>query len=196
MSDTYIADSQAPALGLYLKLCYPNDRAYDVYRAADDECLLVAGNRVQVTAFLRGYEAALKHPALVALSETLANPAEGNAELLDAAQAVDELPHPRRCTVCRCEATGAAFGFPVCDYHAEHGEDDAPCPKCAVVALHGDERLLVAVGDRVRDPQDGAWREIVRIDDDEGTCYMADGGCMSVAECAAADKRLPSEDLS
>ena len=56
--DTYILNSQAPHLGLYLKPCANSDRAYDVYRAADDECLLVAGSRVQVTAYLRGYEAA------------------------------------------------------------------------------------------------------------------------------------------
>ena len=53
----------------------------------------------------------------------------------------------------------------------------------------------VAVGDRVLDPMDDRWREVVRIDTDEGTAYMADGGCMSVAECATSEKRLPSEDL-
>ena len=160
-----------------------------------------------------------------------------------------ELEPPCRCTLCRCDAVGELYGFPVCAYHTDHSEDDAPCPKCygpleywsdanglhycdqcmerqplgatdgltreapqpgqdwwchtcsarlpATAVEEADEnaRLLVAVGDRVRDPQDGAWRETVRIDDAEGTAYMVDGGCMSVAECAAAEKRLPSESL-
>ena len=61
--DTFIRNSQAPHLGLYLKPCPNSDRAYDVHRAADDECLLVAGNRVQVAAFLRGYEACKREAA-------------------------------------------------------------------------------------------------------------------------------------
>ena len=162
--------------------------------------------------------------------------------------------NPKRCTLCRCEATDEVHGFQVCGYHVDHTEDDAPCPACNPPKLHllsiagdvepelsgrydnererteaaqdyrrahGDEdglfrldiaaggrvtvdtfsgaeldpaRLQVAVGDRVRDAMDGGrWREIVRIDD--GTAYMADGGCMSVAECATCEKRLPSEAL-
>ena len=101
-------------------------------------------------------------------------------------------PVPRRCTLCRCDATGERFGFPVCAYHVDHTEDDAPCPNCK---NEPPAQLQVAVGDRVRDRMDGGrWREIVRIED--GTAYMADGGCMSVAECAAGEIRLPSEALS
>ena len=62
-----------------------------------------------------------------------------------------------------------------------------------------DETLnAVAVGDRVCDPFDGTWREIVRIDGiaDGGTAHMRDGGCMSVAECVKAEKRLPGEGVS
>ena len=107
-----------------------------------------------------------------------------------------ELEPSRRCVLCRCDATAEAYGLPVCGYHVDHTEDDPQCPRCAADAEQLENaRLLVAVGDRVRDPQDGAWREIVRIDDDEGTAYMRDGGCMSVRECAAAEKRLPSESL-
>ena len=91
---------------------------------------------------------------------------------------------PRRCTLCNCTATGERFGFAVCPYHHDATEDDPPCPTC----------MAVSVGDRVRDPHDRAWREIVRIEG--GTAYMADGGCMSVAECATCDIRLPSEGLS
>jgi len=160
-----------------------------------------------------------------------------------------ELEEPESCTLCNCDAVGKLYGFAVCEYHTDHSEDDAPCPKCygpleywsdanglrycdqcmerqplgatdgltreapqpgaewwchtcsarlpATAIEEPDEpaRGLVAVGDRVRDPLDGGrWREIVRIDL-EGTCHMADGGCMSVAECAAAEKRLPSEHL-
>ena len=99
-----------------------------------------------------------------------------------------EMPKPRGCTLCRCTAVGELYGLPVCKYHSDHSEDDPRCPDC----------LPVAVGDRVRDPLDGEWREIVRIDGlaDGGTCHMADGGCMSVDEAGAADKRLPSEGLS
>ena len=164
-----------------------------------------------------------------------------------------ELEEPESCTLCNCDAVGKLYGFPVCEYHTDHTEDDPGCPKChpsltywsdangnhwcdgcmtqhdeadntdatqgltrkapepgaewwchacsarlpATAVAEPDEhaRQLVAVGDRVRDPLDGGrWREIVRIDL-EGTCHMADGGCMSVAECAAAEKRLPSESL-
>ena len=49
----------------------------------------------------------------------------------------------------------------------------------------------VHVGDRVRDPMDGRWRTVTRIEGE--TVYMADGGCMSADECG--DIRLPSEDL-
>lgn len=122
------------------------------------------------------------------------------------------------CILCRCDATGQAYGLPVCDYHADHSEDDPRCPHCLPqykcarcekapaarlmqdVALCGgcDEVVRsVRIGDRVRDPLDGTWREIVGIDGltDGGTCHMADGGCMSLDECAAAEKRLPSEEL-
>ncbi len=35
-----------------------------------------------------------------------------------------------KCALCRCDAVGVVFGFRVCSYHLEHGEDDAPCPNC------------------------------------------------------------------
>ena len=54
-----------------------------------------------------------------------------------------------------------------------------------------DDEYPVHVGDRVRDPMDGRWRTVTRIEGD--TVYMADGGCMSADECG--DIRLPSEDL-
>lgn len=34
------------------------------------------------------------------------------------------------CCLCKCEAIGRLYGFRVCGYHAEHGEDDEPCPNC------------------------------------------------------------------
>ena len=39
----------------------------------------------------------------------------------------------------------------------------------------------VCIGDNVKDPMDGEIRKVIRIDD--STVYMADGGCMSIAEC-------------
>ena len=53
--------------------------------------------------------------------------------LVDGFTASEVPTRPRRCCLCGCDATGEAFGFAVCGYHAEHTEDDAPCPKC-----HGD----------------------------------------------------------
>ena len=195
---------------------------------------------------------------LQVLSAARALLAERGQDIESLSIAIDHIEasrQPKRCTLCRCEATDEVHGFPVCAYHVDHTEDDAPCPACNPPRLHllsiagdvepelsgrydtererteaaqdyrrahGDEdglfrldiaadgrvtvdtfsgaeldpaRLQVAVGDRVRDAMDGGrWREIVRIDD--GTAYMADGGCMSVAECAASEKRLPSEALS
>ena len=79
------------------------------------------------------------------------------------------------------------------------GSDPAPYRLQGVALCQSCDETLnaVAVGDRVRDPLDGTWREIVRIDGiaDGGTCHMRDGGCMSVAECVKAEKRLPSEAL-
>lgn len=54
-----------------------------------------------------------------------------------------------------------------------------------------DDPAHVAEGDRVRDPFDGTWRTVARIDGD--TAYLTDGGCMNVDECR--DIRLPGEAL-
>ncbi len=54
-----------------------------------------------------------------------------------------------------------------------------------------DDEYPVHVGDRVRDPMDGRWRTVTRIEGD--TVYLADGGCMSADECG--EIRLPGEDL-
>ena len=60
-------------------------------------------------------------------------------------------------------------------------------------AQRGEWELHVHVGDRVRDPLDGAWRTVARIE--RTTVYMADGGCMGLAECLKCEIRLPSEAL-
>ena len=106
--------------------------------------------------------------------------------LIEAFGAGELLASPRRCVLCRCDATGEVYGFAVCDYHHEHSEDDPRCPDC--VPVH--------TGDRVRDPLDGAWRTVTRLDLAENTAHMADGGCMSIDEAGACEKRLPSEPLS
>lgn len=36
----------------------------------------------------------------------------------------------KKCALCHCDATGTKFGFAVCGYHAEHGEDAPSCPVC------------------------------------------------------------------
>ena len=110
---------------------------------------------------------------------------EVEADVLIEAFAARELEMPPAAAVKSCERCGATPAL-----FALQGV--TLCEHCY------DEVQAVAVGDRVRDPHDGTWREIVRIDGlaDGGTCHMGDGGCMSVAECAKADKRLPSESLS
>lgn len=90
----------------------------------------------------------------------------------------------RGCTLCRCTATGEAYGFPVCDYHADHSEDDPRCPDC--VPVH--------TGDRVLDGDQ--WRTVNRLDLAENVAYFADGGCMDIDEAGEREKRLPSESLS
>ena len=122
------------------------------------------------------------------------------------------------CILCRCDATAHVYGFSVCEYHSEHSEDEPRCPNCvskytcARCENRNAEHIIrdvalcdrcnnvvqsVAIGDRVRDPIDGTWREIVGIDGlaDGGSCHMKDGGVMPLDECAAAEKRLPSESL-
>ena len=59
-----------------------------------------------------------------------------------------ELPaSPRRCVLCRCDATTEVYGFAVCDYHAEHTEDDPRCPHCA--AKHTCERCGTKPAERI-----------------------------------------------
>lgn len=89
----------------------------------------------------------------------------------------------------RIDATGAVKvdTFSGNELGGDPGEDDPP------TAAAPDERDLVQVGDRVRDPFDGMWRTVERIDGT--TVFMADGGCMGLQECAASDIRLPSEAL-
>ena len=74
-------------------------------------------------------------------------------------------------------------------------EDDLPDHLADIAgdrpADAGDDPAHVADGDRVRDPFDGTWRTVARIDGD--TAYMTDGGCMNVDECR--DIRLPGEAL-
>ena len=71
------------------------------------------------------------------------------------------------------------------------GATEQPDVYDAPAEVVDDDDNPVAVGDRVRDPMDGRWRTVTRIEGD--TVYMADGGCMSADECG--DIRLPSEDL-
>ena len=84
--DRFIADTPAPSFGLYL-VPVPSGIAYEVRRAADDEHLFT-GDRVQVRLFLRGYGAALGHPALRDLADAIADEDTGNGRILDVATAV------------------------------------------------------------------------------------------------------------
>ena len=51
--------------------------------------------------------------------------------------------------------------------------------------------LVLDEGDRVRDPLDGEWHTVRHRSGDE--VVMTDGGVMSLQECIAAEKLLPSE---
>lgn len=90
MADTYIADSQAPAFGLHLTKT-ANGMAYNVMRDAEPEPLF-SGTRRDVSVWLRGYGAALAHPAIVDLADTINDEDAGNDVLLDMAIRVAELP--------------------------------------------------------------------------------------------------------
>ena len=92
------------------------------------------------------------------------------------------------------------------DFRRAHGDGNsayrlnASASGVSIEAIGDDElampeppaRVPVAVGDRVRDPLDGQWRLVTGIDPC-GTVTMADGGCMSITECEAAEKLLPGE---
>ena len=77
-----------------------------------------------------------------------------------------------------------------CMHRARRVLDETPVVETNPVV--DDDPAHVAEGDRVRDPFDGRWRTVARIEGD--TAYMADGGCMNVEECR--DIRLPGEPLS
>ena len=89
MADTFLSDTEAPSLGLYL-VKTPSGIAYEVKRADDDEYLF-CGNRAQVRLFLRGYAAALAHPALTHLGDVIDDQDAGNDKLLDAAIDVTDI---------------------------------------------------------------------------------------------------------
>lgn len=81
--DPYIAGSQAPAFGLHLTKT-SNGIAYEVRRDDEPEALFI-GDRVQVGVWLRGYGAALAHPALTHLNDVIDDEDAGNGRVLDAA---------------------------------------------------------------------------------------------------------------
>ena len=61
--------------------------------------------------------------------------------------------------------------------------EDKPAPRKPRTPVH--------IGDRVRDPLDGEWREVVAV---TGLAVrFADGGTMGIREAQEADKLLPSE---
>ena len=87
--DRFLSDTEAESLGLYLgRIRTPAGEAptYSVYRNYDHEKVF-AGTRVAVRTFLRGYHAAMTHPALKALDEVLAT-TDGCCDAMDAASAV------------------------------------------------------------------------------------------------------------
>ena len=93
MHDTFLSDTEAPSLGLYL-VRVPSGIAYEVKRSDDgvyhsvntgvDETLF-CGSKAQVKLFLRGYAAALDHPAIKALSDAIDDEEAGNGRILDTA---------------------------------------------------------------------------------------------------------------
>lgn len=52
---------------------------------------------------------------------------------------------------------------------------------------------IIAVGDYIRDPLCDEIRKVVRIDEDDRTLYMRDGGVMGVDEVGYGDVLLESE---
>ncbi|MCY4442161.1 MAG: hypothetical protein OXE53_18380 [Deltaproteobacteria bacterium] len=136
--DRFIADSQAPALGLYLTRT-ANGIAYDVCRAETGERVF-CGNRFQVSLWLRGYAAnvATMPPrplveAIEHLDGVLDDDAAGNGKVLDAAIEVarvyrDDVVHaPPSWRCARCGTAGVELidnGWlcgAMCGGCAEHG---------------------------------------------------------------------------
>ena len=83
MADTFLSDTEAPSLGLYLTKT-ANGMAYEVRRTADDKYLL-HGDRVQVRSFLRGYAAALDHPAIRHITNMVNDEDSTTTDILEAA---------------------------------------------------------------------------------------------------------------
>ena len=89
-ADSYIANSPAPTFGLHLTRT-ANGMAYNVMRD-DEPAPLFSGTRRDVSVWLRGYGAALAHPAIVDLAVVVNDEDAGNDVLLDMAIRVAELP--------------------------------------------------------------------------------------------------------
>lgn len=89
-TDSFIANSPAPAFGLHLTRT-ANGMAYEV-RSEGEAGALFIGARAQVSVWLRGYGAALAHPAIVDLAAVLNDEEAGNDALRDMAVRAAELP--------------------------------------------------------------------------------------------------------
>ena len=105
-ADTFLSDTEAPTLHLHLTRT-SNGVAYNVVRDYDSVHLF-CGDRVQVRLFLRGYGAALAHPALIDLAETLDDETAGNDTLLDMAVAVTDCLMPTGGVRSRMHIQGGA----------------------------------------------------------------------------------------
>ena len=75
---------------------------------------------------------------------------------------------PKGCTLCNCAATDERFGFPVCGYHADHTEDDDPCPKCVALWYWSDQNGNHWCNACVKHPDDteGLERRVPNADDE------------------------------
>ena len=106
-----------------------------------------------------------------------------------------ELETKRRCVLCRCAATAEAYGFPVCEYHTDHTEDDAPCPKCYGSLEYWSDQNGNHWCDQCAAETAGLTREAPQPDA-EWWCHVCSARLVADAGSRTADdKLLPSENL-
>lgn len=105
---------------------YDDDNESDLSDlAGDDEDVDTDAQTARVQQLMRG---GMTYDEAVRWSKV-----QKSAEVNSFGSDVEPLAHyqvGKQCTLCNCPATMQVFGFPVCAYHVDHGEDDPPCPMC------------------------------------------------------------------
>ena len=137
------------------------------------------------------------------ITDLMHDPRVGDLDVLEAAKALLDERHqdtenlaytidhikasrnPKGCTLCNCKATDERFGFPVCGYHVDHTEDDAPCPQCVPFWYWSDQNGNHWCHDCVQHPDDSEGLERRNPQaGDEWWCHE----CAAVLPATAAEE--------